>query len=164
MTRSDAVINEKLDECEFNYLTYTHIFVYFLTYYLEEIHKQAQTLNSSTKPQLERQILISLTSLEKLHYHFFHQKELYEEIYHYSNTLVTRQEDISKEIVKEAIREEILELKKQIQQHSFSLDTHKNRCLDCLHLLLSYYPKITVIRNTSPRGPWFSSKKTRNRS
>ncbi|WP_152657820.1 hypothetical protein [Oceanobacillus sp. CFH 90083] len=164
MAYSNSTLEEKLDKCESNYLTYTHIFLYFLTDYMEEVRKYTQIGEIPEKQRFERQLLSSLTSLEKLHYHFFHQQELLEEIYHQSDTSFMEQKDVSKKLVKEAIREEIFELKKQIQQHSFSLDTYKNRCLDCLHLLLSYYPKVTIIRDTSPRGPWFSSKKAGNRS
>ncbi|WP_040982413.1 hypothetical protein [Oceanobacillus jeddahense] len=156
MINDDSTMEEKWSECELHYITYTHIFLYFLTDYFYEYFFYDKSVSVAEEEQMEKKLLISLSSLEKLHYHFFQQKELLEELDYYSNESALEHEDSSREYFKEDIREQILELKRQIQQHPFSLDTYKKHCLENLNLLLSYYPKVTIINNAFPHAPWLS--------
>ncbi|MFD1065858.1 hypothetical protein [Oceanobacillus locisalsi] len=156
MMNDDSTIKEKWDEWEPNYITYTHIFLYFLTDYFYEYFFYDKKVSMTEEEQMEKKLLVSLSSLEKLHYHFFHQKELFKELDYYPDECMLAFQDSATEYLKEDIREQILELKTQIQQHSFSLDMYKKHCLENLNLLLSYYPRITIINNTSPQRPWLS--------
>lgn len=152
----NSTTEEKWNEYELNYITYTHIFLYFLTEYFYEYFFYNKTVSVTEEEQMEKKLLISLSSLEKIHYHFFYQKEMFEELDYYPDESTFDPEDISREYLKEDIREQIFELKRQIGQHPFSLNTHKKHCLESLSLLLGYYPKITIINSASPRRPWLS--------
>lgn len=152
----NSTMEEKWNGCELNYITYTHTFLYFLTDYFYEYFYYDKKTSTAEEEQMERKLLVSLSSLEKLHYQFFHQRELLEELDYCPDESMFEPEDSSRKYFKDEIREQILELKRQIQKHPFALETHKKYCLESLNLLLSYYPRITIINNTFPQGPWLS--------
>lgn len=154
----DLTLEEKWGEWELNYVTYTHIFLYFLTEYFYDYFFYDKKVTITEEEQMEKKLLVSLSSLEKLHYLFFQQKEVLEELNYYPEESLFEHEDSLKEYFKEDIHEQILELKRQIQQHPFSLDTYKKHCLESLNLLLSYYPRITIINSSSPQRPWLSQR------
>lgn len=154
MKHSDSPVTDKLNECESNYVAFTDIFLYFLTDYFYLLHEEE--VSDEEKKELERKLLLSLTSLEKIHYHFFHQKDLLEKNHYHDTPMLELNNNVSEEYTREVIRKQIIELKRQIEKHPFSLDSYKIRCMDNLHLLLSYYPKITIINHAPPPPPWLS--------
>lgn len=151
---SDSAIEEKLHVCELNYNAFTHIFLSFLTDYYYLFYENRRKISDSEKEKFERKLLFSLSLLEKIHYHFFQQTDSFENISYYASTIDAP--DDSQEYMKNKIRKQILDLKVQLQQHPFSFESHKRRCLDTLYLLSSYYPKVTIIRDTPPLRPWLS--------
>lgn len=155
MKHSGSSVKDKLYKCESNYIVFTHIFLYFLIEYFYVLHDERENILDDERKELERKLLLSLSSLEKIHYHFFHQKDLIEEIYYSDVPIIALNNDVSDEYIKEDIRKQIIELRELIDKCSFLLKSYKIRCMDTLHLLLSYYPKVTII-NTAPSPPWLS--------
>ncbi|GAB2541007.1 hypothetical protein [Gracilibacillus alcaliphilus] len=147
MCKHDSTIKQDFIKSETEYLAYMQAFLHFLSCYLLKLTKCSIT--AKEKQQIERQLLISLVILEKLHYHILLRKKLLEPIFE-----ATDETSVITDTNAEKLGFQLLNTKTSLLRYSFQSDQTKHQCLIILRQLLSYYPIIPVINQSPHCLPW----------